>query len=118
MERSGNSKVDRKGSMRERVSRSAWFRQLGLSAWLIVLFVSAQLFATTHTAAHGDRDHLHEGQPCIVASFLKKTDDIDIASALPEIEEQDFHPYVPATTSVALTGAVVATSPIRAPPAA
>lgn len=118
MERPGTGKVGRKGSMKERVSRSALFRQLGLSAWLIVLFVSAQLFATTHTAAHGDQDHLHEGQPCIVASFLKKTDDLDIASALPEIERQDFDPYVLATTSIALSCAVVATSPIRAPPAA
>lgn len=104
--------------MSKRVSTSAWFSKLGLSAWLIMLFVTAQLFSASHAAAHGDQDHLHEGMPCIVASFAKKADDINIACSLPEIEKQDFQPQVPATALIALTGSVVATGTIRGPPAA
>jgi hypothetical protein len=50
-----------------------------LSAWLIALFVSAQLVTTAHAATYSDQDHLHDGHPCIVTSIVKKTSDFDLS---------------------------------------
>jgi hypothetical protein len=33
---------------------------------------------TAHAAAFGKQDHLHDGHPCIVASFVKKSADFDL----------------------------------------
>lgn len=104
--------------MRSSVNTVAWFRQLGLSAWLVALFVSAQLIGTAHAAAHGDQDHLHDGHPCIVVSIVKKTDDIDVVVAMPELDAPVFDLPVPAATCTIGDIPVAATGPIRAPPAA
>jgi len=48
------------------------------AVWLMALFVSAQLLGTAHAAAFGKQDHLHDGHPCIVASFVKKSADFDL----------------------------------------
>lgn len=50
-------------------------------ALLALLFVSAQFLGVAHNAAYGEADHGHDGQPCIVASIVKKTADMDVATA-------------------------------------
>lgn len=58
------------------------------AALLLAFFVSAQLLATTHAAAYGETDHLHDGHPCIIASIAKVSADYDLATA-PALEPRN-----------------------------
>lgn len=50
--------------------------------FLAIMFMSAQFLGVAHGAAYGDADHVHDGHPCIVASIVKKSSDIDVAPTL------------------------------------
>lgn len=84
--------------------------------WLAAFFVFAQLLTSAHSAAYGDADHLHDGHPCIVASIVKKSGDMDVAPAPIFVEPQDAHYAAPAEPTLALIGRITATGTIRGPP--
>ncbi|NVJ96760.1 MAG: hypothetical protein HWE25_01335 [Alphaproteobacteria bacterium] len=88
-----------------------------LVAFLALLFVSAQFLATAHTAAYGDADHVHDGHPCIVASIVKKSSDMDVAPA-PVLDVADQREwFAPTLPSHAPHSLATTTRPIRGPPA-
>ena len=87
------------------------------AALLLAFFVSAQCLAASHAAGYGETDHLHDGQPCIIASIAKISADYDLAAA----------PYVEARSEAHCGYEIIAYSapvakptglaPARAPPA-
>lgn len=85
---------------------------------LLAFFVSAQLLATTHALAYGETDHLHDGQPCIIASIAKISADCDLATA-PALEARSEAHYGYETTEYAAPVAKrTGYAPARAPPTA
>ncbi|NVJ70005.1 MAG: hypothetical protein HWE08_06610 [Alphaproteobacteria bacterium] len=52
-----------------------------LAALLALVFLSAQFLTAAHAATYGKTDHLHNGHPCIVASIVKKSTDLDVDTA-------------------------------------
>ena len=100
--------------------RSAYMRKTGWSARfaaaLAVLFVLAQLATTAHAATYGDADHVHDGLPCIVASLVKKTDDLNVAGTAPTLEARDTVRAENDADLVSETGRSDTFRPIRGPP--
>ena len=86
-------------------------------AFLAILFVSAQFLGVAHSAAYGEADHGHDGQPCIVASIVKKSSDLDIAAA--PLLDPAVHSIwqEPLADKAAPASPATSTRPIRAPPA-
>jgi hypothetical protein len=103
--------------MTKQTDSRAWIKRLGLSAWLVGLFVAAQFAATAHAATYGDKDHLHDGHPCIVASLVKKTDDMDVAPALLLPEPEPAVATLPTASQTAPAEQRFIAACIRAPPA-
>ncbi|SDE21563.1 MULTISPECIES: hypothetical protein [Kordiimonas] len=88
-----------------------------LVALLALVFVSAQFFAAAHSAAYGDADHVHDGHPCIVASIVKKSSDMDVAAA-PAVVLNDRAEWLePTALPAAPQSRAARFGTIRAPPA-
>lgn len=87
-----------------------------LVALLALVFLTAQFFAAAHGAAYGDADHVHDGHPCIVASMVKKSSDMDVASA-PHFDLAEKGFWIEASPlQSAPKGRLTTTGSIRAPP--
>jgi len=82
----------------------------------IALFLSAQLLASAHNAAHGDKDHMHDGIPCIMASTSKHCDDMDIAHTAPVLQPQLFRDRPTETVRRSARATQRSTWLIRGPP--
>ncbi|MFC4347464.1 hypothetical protein ACFO5Q_06360 [Kordiimonas lipolytica] len=88
-----------------------------LIALLALFFVAAQFLAAAHNGAYGDSDHLHDGHPCIVASIVKKSSDMDMAETADFAFDDRAEWIEPTAQPHQADSETVRSRSIRAPPA-
>lgn len=98
-------------------SQGGWLAVFRIAPLLATVFLSAQILATAHSAAHAENDHLHDGVPCIIATASKQYDAVDVAKTALEVTIVSNHQTRATGPSLALVPVVISIRSIRAPPA-